>query len=232
MAWNVLETSIAQFSYFWRRRGGIQALILLLLAFNFVLLPAVFSGSIWFLDKAGLLPDSDSYYRFAFWTAGIWALSNVVLFIIWYSWRQPPQVSPGTITVFFAAVSAPECEDAIHQLYDQFKRDLHSRGLSQLVSHSLIPANYKINGAQDADKLLRDTGARLVIYGHIERGKIKDKILEGFKSISFTIRSRQLRDDEIVPFAEALGSAMGSRAYVYHDANSFIEKDVVVKNLS
>jgi hypothetical protein len=228
----MLKIFVEQLSYFWKRRGTIHALFLLLLGFNFIVVPAVVSGSLWFLDKAGVLANADSYYGFAIWATGIWALLNVVLVIIWFFWRQPPHVSPGTIAVFFAPESAPECEETIHQLYDQFKRDLQKRGLAALISHSLIPAGYQIRDGQEADRLLRETGARLVIYGHVERGKIRENMVEGFKTVSFTVSHQQLRQEDIIPLAEALGSAMASRSYVFHESNSFIEKDIVIKNLS
>jgi hypothetical protein len=186
----------------------------------------------WLFDKAGYFSTTETFFGFVTYFGVVWTVLNIILLIVWFSWRLPPKSAPEKILVLFAPESQPECEETIFSLYNQFEKDLQGRNLTGVVIRSLVPRSYTIRNHTDADRLLQETGARLVIWGNVERGKLKDKPVEGFKTISFTVRSRELRQQEVLPFAKALGSAMALRAYAYSDSDSFIEKGVVVENLS
>jgi len=76
------------------------------------------------------------------------------------------------------------------------------------------------------------TGGRLVVYGNVRRGKIKEKTVEGFTTISFCVRHRHLDQQEIMPVAQMFASALTDRSFIFQESNSFIEKSVVTANIS
>jgi len=136
------------------------------------------------------------------------------------------------VGVLFAAHGEPECDDVLSTLYDQFRLDLEARSLNGLIAHSLLPQRYLIKNHAEATKILETTGARLVVYGNVQQGRIKGLQTKGFKQISFTVRHRQLNQEEILPLAKTIAGALALRAFSFNDTNSFIEKGVVAENIS
>ena len=232
MSWYDAKNIADQLNYFWKRRGSVRTLIVLLLIFNFVIVIGSASVLYAIFDKLKLVSNPESLYRALFWSGLTWSFCNLILVGTWVYCRIPPRSSNQRTLVLFAPESEPECEETIFSLYRQFENDLKNRNLAGLVSWSLLPSSRTVRNHVEADRLLCDTGGRLVIYGTVERGNIKGKPVEGFKTISFTVRGRQLQESEILPVVQTLGGAMALRSFVFQDSNSFIEKTLVVKNLS
>jgi len=219
------------FSYFWRRRGSLRSLVAFLIFLNIVLAVLVWPVYVVLLN-AKVITELDALVQFILAVLSAFALCNLLLMGIWFVWRLLPSVPPFRIGVFFAPYAEPECEDIIHSLYKEFQGNLAARNLSKLVTQSLIPYNYEIKSHEEAHRFLMDTGGRLLIYGQVQRGKIKGEAIEGFKNISFTVRHRGLNREEILPVAKTLAGALALRSFAFSDANSFLEKTLVIQNIT
>src|SRR5207247_10131696 len=91
--------------------------------------------------------------------------------------------------------------------------------------------NYMNTNHNYAHKLIKETGSRLVVFGSVHSGKIKDKLVEGFRTISFTVRHRPLESGEVIPVAATLAGAIAFRPFIFSDTESFIEKSLVIENI-
>jgi hypothetical protein len=227
----ITRSTVDGIAELWKRRGSFRSLC----AFCFLLtivITTLLSPVFVLLSKADLLSSPENLFTFAVLAISFWGLANVLLILAWLFWRRIPYISPGQIGVFFAPFAEPECEALIHNLYEQFQRDLMSRGLSTLITHSLVPRNHAFVNHNDAHKLLVQTGARLAIYGSVHRGKIRDKMVEGFRTISFAVRHRSLQSSERLPVARTFAGALALRPFTFTDSDSFIEKNIVIENMS
>jgi hypothetical protein len=228
----VLRETVDELTYIWRRRSTFRGLLLLLLLVNLIVIPAAVSSSYFTLDRLGVLQEPSRFLKFvAFAAAGV-AVVNLTALLAWIKWRRIPSRQIGRAAILFAPRPASDSEDLLYSLYDQFKADLAAHGLSGLVSHALVPSDRPVFDHNDAIKLIAETGANVVIFGSLTRGQIAGKTVEGFDSISFTLNHPPLGSGELGSLTETLAGALALRNYAVSNENSFIERNVVVKNLS
>lgn len=214
----------------WRSRTTVKALFVLVVSLNSVLF-TITSVVFRVFDKYKIIEGVDGFLAFLIQAAGIFGVANLLLLVFWSYWRRVPTINPPQLGVFFCPHAEPACKDLVHSLYDQFKKDLRDRSLSSIVSHSLLPENVSITGMEDARDLLAKSNARLIVYGSLQRGKIQGTLTEGFKTVSFTIRHRNLAEHEILPIADSMASFLANRSFVSREDNSFFEQHVVAENL-
>ncbi len=226
-----LRGYLDQLSYFWKVRSTLKGLIGLFAVVNlflFTVMPLVY----FILDKIEFIKTPDEFKNFVLLSLLGWGVLNLLSILLWVSWRRVYNFPIGKIGIIFAPHSDPECNDIIYKLYDQFKLDLSKKGLSDILTYKLMPKSNIIKNHEEATILLHKTEARLIIHGYIQKGKIKSEEIEGFKTISFTLRHRNLAKIEIKPVLSALANAIAYRAFVSREKNSFIEKQLVIDNLS
>lgn len=222
---------LEQISYFWKKRGTFKGLVGFLLLINFFFLTIV--GWLYSPIKDLVLAEgAGNLPRFICLILIFYCIVNFGVLLMWTYWRSLPQIPIGKIGLIFAPHSDPECTDLIYRIFDRFKIDMEKRKLSKEITYKLLSEKQIVSDSADARKLLRNTGARLVIHGFIQQGKIKGDIVRGFKTISFTVKHRELKPYEIKPVMIDLVGAFAYRSFVINEKNSFIEKDTVIKNIS
>lgn len=226
-----VKSILDQLYDFWKRRSTFKALIFFILLTNFSLF-SIFSFSYFTFDKVKLLETPEEFKNFVFVLAGIYGIINLSIILLWIYWRNVHHIPISGIGIIFAPHSDPECNDLVYRLYDQFKLDLEKRKPTDQITYKILPENRIVRNHDDAINLLTATGARLVIHGFVQKGKIKNEQVEGFKTISFTLRHRTLRQAERKPVMHALASALAYRKFTAYEKNSFFEKDVVIENIS
>jgi hypothetical protein len=182
---------LEQIQYLWERRSTFKGLIgFLLVAYG--LLAILDSVSLFILKNAQLLDNIGYFLKFAFISAGIYGFVTLCIIALWAYWRSIPKIRAGKIGIIFAPHSDLDCTELIQRLFGKFKLNCEKLKLTTDLSFKLLPDNFIVKDSEDAHKLIQQTGARLVIHGQIQRGKLHDESMEGFKPISFTIRHRSL----------------------------------------
>lgn len=222
---------VEQIASLWRQRRTFKGLVGLTFFLNSLLL-LLFSGAFFMLDKCGVVETSRSCAVFFATGALIIGIINVGMFVTWTYWRMLPINSKETITVLFAPHADRECSELVNRLFERFRDDLRTRRLDGLLQCRHLPEHYTVRDHQDAHALLQRSGARLIVHGRLQRGQVKGEQLEGFRSISFTLRHRNLSPAEFPAVARDLGAALAFRAFCVNEKNSFIQRDVVVNNIS
>ena len=211
-------------------RASRRALVALILLLNF-LLYFIFWLADHILSRAGIISPTNFLMLVGVAFVG-WFIAHAVLIVVWFAWREPPKIHPGEIGVLFVGQGEPECDEVIAHLYRQLKHDLAARGLSRVIVQSLLPEKYVVRTHIEAARLLEITGARLILYGDVQQGMIKGHTTKGFQQISFVVKHRPLTQQEILPFSKTIAAALALRSFSFSDSNSFIEKNIVVENMS
>lgn len=227
-----VRSFLDELAYIWRWRQTFRGLLAAAFVLNLIALPAVLSLAYFVLNRASLLPTPEAFFSFLAGCAVAVAGTNVLLLLVWVYLRRVPIVPIGKVGVLFAPRPASGAEDAVVALYQQFVRDLESRNLTHLVSHALLPYDRPVRNHQDAALVLAQAGARVVIYGTFTKGLIRGAEQEGFESVSFSLRHPPMSVQQFEPVAQTLAGAMVLRSYVASADESFIERQVVVRNLS
>lgn len=227
-----IKTLLDQLEELWRKRGTFKSLVAFLIVLNATFVTVVSATGILLTQIQVLLPaEPDGYIRFYTYSFFVVGLSNLFLLALWSYWRSAPRLANSKIGILFAPSLDQECEALVNSLYEEFKRELSRRGISKKISHRLLPQHMAVNNAEDAHRLIERTGARLVIYGNVRKGKIEGEGLEGFESISFTVRHRNLAEAEVKPVLTDLANALAYRAFVSRDRNSFLDRRTLVENI-
>lgn len=219
-------------AYFWRRRGSLRGLLGFAFVVDFLVLPGAIYLVFSLLERAKALTTPTALLRFVIWSLAAYFVANLVVVGVWLLWRKLPGISADRPAILFAPSSDAADEEVIERLYEEFGRDLAARGLGGIVTHSLVSRRMAVRTHAEAVALLADTGARLVIFGEAGGGTRGGTRTHGFSKISFTIRHSALDADQFPAIARTLAGALVLRAFAFSEANSFIEKRVVVANLS
>ena len=219
-----------QLEELWKRRSTLKSLVAFLILLN---IGCVSLGSMLHVifENINFLAIPDNYSTFYLYSAVVIGLANVFLLCIWAYWRSVPRLVDQNIGILFAPNSDRDCEELVFSLYEQFKQDLSTRGISTRITHKLLPRDMAVNNADEANKMIELTGARLLIYGNVRKGNIDGEHTEGFESISFTVRHRNLAEAEIKPVLTDLANALIYRAFVSKNKNSFIDKRTLAVNI-
>jgi tetratricopeptide (TPR) repeat protein len=226
-----IKPILEQIEEFWRKRSTFKALSFFLFLVN-ILIFLLYSFSYFYINRLGYIDSQNSFKNYVFILIGLWAIINAVIVSLWLILRGTPQFSKSKIGIIFGPHSNKDCNDLIFKLLDQLKRELIKLNLTTHISIRLLPLNKFILNQTHAARSLDNSGARLVIYGQVNTGKIKNQIVEGFKTISFTIRHRTLAEAEKKPFLNSLANAMAYRVFISKERNSFFEKNIVTENIS
>ncbi|MCX7010433.1 MAG: hypothetical protein NTY53_24860 [Kiritimatiellaeota bacterium] len=215
----------------WRKRRTFKGLFGFLIVVNSILF-AAFSAAYFVLSKTEVIVTASHYANYFVVCGLIFGFGNLGMLVIWAYWRTLPIASSDNIEILFAPSADPEASDLVYKIYEKFRFDISARKMGSIVKCRHLPENIHVRDNQDAHVLLVRTGARLVVYGLVGRGKLQGDQIEGFRSISFTVRHRNLAPQEHIPIAKDLAAALASRTFCAREANSFIEQDVVIGNIS
>lgn len=145
----------------------------------------------------------------------------------WLYWRQILVPRDNAILVIFAPWAADDHQDVVRKLYAQFNVELASRGLNKQIHAKLLPPEETILNNADANRVMSEKGARLVIFGRVSKGGIKGKQAEGFSEIYFSFRNIIAPED-----ANLLASSFSIEDFQILDENSMVDPHFASKNLS
>ncbi len=225
-----IKGMLDQFEDLWKRRSALKSLIAFLIILN---IGCVSLGSMLnvLLSNIKFFSKPEDYFTFYSYLAVVISLANVFVLFIWTYWRSVPRVAGPEIGILFAPNSDSDCEELVFSLYEQFKQDLSRRNISKRITHKLLPRDMSVNNADEANRMIELSGARLLIYGNVRKGNIDGEHTEGFESITFTVRHRSLAEAEVKPVLTDFANALIYRAFVSKDKNSFIDKRTLIDNL-
>jgi hypothetical protein len=162
----------------------------------------------------------------------VWAAVNVAAFFGWAWWREPKRFTSDEIGILFAPYVGVDCEQTVRETLVEFRRDLDRRGFTQVLTSEIGPGVVTLRNAQDAHQLLVSTGARLVIYGSVEQGQQNNRRRLGFTRISFSFRHTPLDPQQYRAVAQDSAPWLIGRQFSYFADNSFVEKQILVRNVS
>lgn len=226
-----LKSILDQIEFFWQRRSTFKALIVFVFITN-AFYSASISGLYFILNKFNSFNEVTNFRNFVFIIITAWGFLNIIVVLVWMYWRRVPKIPRTKVGIIFAPHSDPDCTNLIYKLYDQFKLDLKKRNFDSILTHRLLPQNKIVKRHDQAKQLLDSTEARLIVHGYVNQGKINDENVEGFKTISFTLRHRTLWEIEKKPVLGALAGALAYRTFTAREKNSFFEKNIVIENIS
>lgn len=222
---------VEQVADLWRKRRTFKGLFGLLIVVNSLLF-ALFALAYFLLSKTDVITTAPHFVNFFVVCGLIFGLGNLAMLGTWAYWRTLPIAPSDKIMILFAPSADPEASDLVYKLYERFRADISARQMGGVMECRHLPEHIPVRNSQEAHVLLGKTGARLAVYGFITRGKLKGDDVEGFTSISFTVRHRTLGPQERAPVLRDLAAAIAFRTFCAKDADSFIERNVVVNNLS
>lgn len=226
-----IKEYLNQLSYLWEIRSTFKAL------FAFIVFLNIFFSSIvpvlyFILNNLEQINTPENFKNFIFISIAVWGILHVIVVLIWLFWRKVFAFPVGKIGILFAPHADSECNDLIIKLFERFTLDLSKKGMDDIITYRLLPQTQIVKNNDEARELLHKTNARLIIHGFVQKGKIKNEEFEGFKSITFLLKHRNLEQNEIKPVTSVLANALAYRAFIASESNSFIEKQVVIENLS
>lgn len=221
---------IDQFEEMWKRRSSLKSLVGFLIILN-VGCTSLGAALHLILSNINYLSNPKDYFSFYSYFAVAISLLNIFLLLVWTYWRSVPRLSEPEIGILFAPNSDRDCEELVFSLYEKFKQDISGRKISKRITHKLLSRDMAVNNADEANKMIALSGARLLIYGNVRKGNIDGELTEGFESISFTVRHRNLAEAEVNPVLTDMTNALIYRAFVSKDKNSFIDKRTLVNNI-
>lgn len=222
---------VEQVADLWRKRRTFKGLFGLVIVVNSLLF-ALFALAYFLLSKTDVITTAPHFVNFFVVCGLIFGLGNFAMLCTWAYWRTLPIAPLDKIMILFAPSADPEASDLVYKLYERFRADISGRQLDSVMECQQLPEHIPVRNNQEAHVLLGKTGARLIVCGFITRGKVKGDDVEGFTSISFTVRHRSLDPQERAPVLRDLAAALAFRTFCAKDANSFIERNVVVNNIS
>ncbi len=225
-----IKAPLDQLEELWKRRSALKSLIAFLIALN-IGCASLASVLHVILSNIKFLSKPEDYFTFYSYSAVGISLANLLLLCLWAYWRSVPRLFDKNIGILFAPNSDRDCEELVFSLYEQFRQDLSKRGISKRINHKLLPRGMVVNNTAEANKMIELSGARLLIYGNVRKGNIDGEHTEGFESISFTVRHRNLAEAEVKPVLRDLANALVYRAFVSKDKNSFIDKRTLIENI-
>ncbi len=222
---------VDQIADLWRKRRTFKGLFGLVIVTNSLLFTLI--ALVYFLlSKTDVITTAHHFVNF-FVACGLFiGLGNLAILGTWAYWRTPPTARSDKILILFAPSADPEASDLVYKLFERFRADIYARQMESVIECCHLPEHIPVRNNQEAHVLLAKTGARLIVYGIITRGKLKGVDVEGFTSISFAVRHRSLGRQEQVPVMRDLTAALAFRTFCAKDTDSFIERHVVVHNLS
>jgi len=157
---------------------------------------------------------------------------NVVIFLIWRSWRQIPRFSSNEIGILFVPFSDSDCAELVLSMHSQLKRELKQSHAINDIRYHLIPYEIDLSNYNEVTNILNRPGARVIVYGVLQKAPVKGRQLEGFHKITFGMRHRALAEKEVEAVHSSITEALRDRMFTFESANSFIERSVVVSNIS
>lgn len=152
---------------------------------------------------------------------------GIIYFIVWLSWRQIIFPHDDAIVVIFAPWAETDHHDVVRRLHAQFNVELAARGLGKQIHSKLLPPEDAILNDAGVERIMRERGARLVIFGRVAKGDLKGKKTEGFSEISFSVRHIIAPVD-----AQLLASSFSIEDFQVLGENSFIDSRFAGSNLS
>lgn len=218
-------------SSLWIKRHTFKSLVGFIIVLNsifFVLVPTIYK----IFSASEKLVSAEQKIQFFTTSAIIIGISNILLIGVWLFWRSNPFIAGNKIGIIFAPHYNAECNTLIHNLFEEFKVELGNSKYNNYFKIKFLPEFKKIQNDDDALNLVLKSKARILIYGYYQTGKIKNEDSQGFTSISFTLRHRKLANEEKKTYLDDVASALAYRSFVVKEKNSFIEKSVVINNLS
>jgi hypothetical protein len=219
-----------QLTEFWRRKNTNKGLFVLFFFSNSIFFPLIYFAYA-VLSRVKVIDTLEATIKFFLLVLSIVFLLNLLLLFIWLYWRQLPIIDSSKNWILFTPHSDLECKDLVFRLFDQFKSDIEKRKLKNF-KYKLLSENIIVENHEEAHEILVRSGARLIIYGNVQRGNVQSEKVEGFKSISFTVRHRTLYEFEKQHVMQDLTGAFAYRTFIARDKNNFFEKDLVIENIS
>lgn len=227
----VIKNFINNFGSFWLNRSSVKGLFVFFIFLNSVM-SIITSSTYFYLDKIKYLDQPGNFNDFIFVLILVFGVLNLVLFGFWLYWRSLPLIRSDDVCVLFAPRIYEADSDVLLKLHTEFTSNLAKRGLQGKIKHKVLGGSHVIHNHEDATRIVNETGARLLIFGDLKKGKKEGEEVTGFSSISFTLRHRNLNNEEIQPVIRDLAGALAYRKFVSSEKNSFVEDDMVTKNLA
>lgn len=215
----------------WRKRRTFKGFVGLTIILNSMLLIGA-SGLYFILTKTSVVSNASQYATFFVYCALLFGIINIIFLCVWAYWRALPSNSEDKLEILFAPHADAEASDLIYMLYKELCEDIATRQMQHIMQCRHLSENHLVRNPADSHRLLVSTGARLVIYGTVAKGKIKGNDYAGFRTISFSVRHRTLAPNETIHVAKDLAAALAFRTFCVDNNNSFIQHDVVVRNIS
>ncbi len=131
---------------------------------------------------------SESYYLGLTFFA---LMVGATVFICWKRCRKNSLLSGGQPQIVFALSFDEGCQWLVNQFYKNFCRNVNERGLGKIISAALTSSCSRVIHRDEADQMLQDGKAAIIVYGHLHYQKKGQKKASVFQSIAFSFREER-----------------------------------------
>jgi tetratricopeptide (TPR) repeat protein len=181
---------------------------------------------------------TDQYLLSRMFDDSVWAsvtslvAFNLAAFLIWQTWRHIPHFLNDEIGILFAPFSDSDCADLVLSMHSQLERELKQGQPIKNIRCHLIPYKIELNDHEKVTKILSNSGARVIVYGVLQKASVQGRQVEGFHKITFGMRHRALAEAEVEAVHDSISQAIHDLMFTFESDNSFIERSIVISNIS
>lgn len=162
-------------------------------------------------------------------------IGQIIILVLWFVARRIPSFTAKQYGIIFATNHEIGLEHDIKSLEEEIKRILERQRLHKFISIKRLPGNIKIEGINQANKILFKSRGILVVWGEYREGKRLGKKLRGFPPgrLNFTWRFpvpilEQALSTSIIDIKKAITH----KQWDMSTENDFLDHQTIADNLT
>lgn len=130
---------------------------------------------------------TEPIHHFYFFSAAslVFVTLGLITAYIWWHNRRLPRIPEGKPSIIFALSSDDSSDDLVKKVYDDFRKEILKRNLQDTIQYKVLPKNLEVHNHDQANKVLSESSATIVVFGDYKSGNRNSKSSEQFHSLSF-----------------------------------------------
>ncbi len=175
-----------------------------------------------FLEGRQLLSDvmlGNYYFGFLLFSLTLAAS----IFAYWRHCRKGSLLSDGKPQIILALSFEEGCQWMATQFYRNFCRTVNKRGFGKNVSVALVSPSSRVIRRNEADQILEDSEASIVVCGHVHRPEKGRRKITEFESLTFFFSSEG---------ENPLGQALRAFPFLPEEGENLMGRSIPVEDFS
>jgi tetratricopeptide (TPR) repeat protein len=158
-----------------------------------------------------------------------YAVTTVIIAIIWFRLRRIPRFATDQAGVFFLSDCLPEQQAELIRLRERVHSELKAKDLLNFINVKVLPPNIRIHDVQEASSILKKSFATLIVWGPFEKATHDGERVSGFPKLNFTYSHPANVSKD---FHMQVATSLVGRKWMFQESNEVIEKSLVIDNIS